>query len=73
MKIFYTIVFFVAFIAIVTFGLKRSNAFFRQNNKAGEVNYLTPQAEETPDTSAKKKEVVLEAYQESELSKVEEK
>jgi len=78
MKIFYSIVFTVAIIAIITFGLKRSNAFFRQNNALGEVNYLTPKTEEQQDTAAKvdslrKASPIQEAYQESELVHVSEK
>lgn len=55
MKVFYGIVFLLAFIIIATFGLKRNNAFYTSEKARGETTYLTPAPapEAAEDTTAK--------------------
>ena len=73
MKIFYSIVFFVALIIIITLGLKRSNAFFRDTRNLGELNYLTPPAStkqtEVVDTTANRAEKAMEGEKTTEGKK----
>jgi hypothetical protein len=55
MKVFYGVIFLLAFIIIDTIGLKSSNAFYKSDKSRGEVTYLTPAPapEAAVDTTAK--------------------